>query len=361
MRRVMIYAYTANNFGDDLFIHILCLRYPNTGFILYAPKNYVRTFAHIPNLTIIPSDSLLHKLSRLTLRPFNRQFILREKIARKCDAAVYIGGSLFMEVPGWESEVNNIKSMMREESPFFVIGANFGPFTTQYFYDTYEMIFNKCTDICFRDKQSYELFRHLPTVRQASDVVFQLTRTEQLESKKHIIISVIYPSIRPHLKHLDDVYFQQIARISETYVQVGYKVILCAFCKIELDEKAIKRIFSRIPRKFHPLIHTHTYETNINKTVQLFAQAKAVIATRFHAMILGLLFHKPTFPIVYSDKMTTVLEDIGFSGTYWPIEQIERIDTSEIIHFAKNRQQDITAEINSAHKQFLSLDQWLKK
>src|SRR5699024_1160694 len=44
MKKVMVYAYSQFNLGDDLFIKILCERYPETQFVLYAPKQYKRCF-----------------------------------------------------------------------------------------------------------------------------------------------------------------------------------------------------------------------------------------------------------------------------------------------------------------------------
>src|SRR5690625_2356463 len=50
MKKVMVYAYTQFNLGDDLFIKILCERYPETQFVLYAPKKYKRCFQGMRNI-----------------------------------------------------------------------------------------------------------------------------------------------------------------------------------------------------------------------------------------------------------------------------------------------------------------------
>ena len=44
MKKIKVYAYTRQNLGDDLFIKILCERYPNTQFVLYAPNVYKDIF-----------------------------------------------------------------------------------------------------------------------------------------------------------------------------------------------------------------------------------------------------------------------------------------------------------------------------
>lgn len=59
MKRIMINAYTTFNLGDDLFIKVLCERYPNTEFILYAPKEYKINFKNSSNLKVISNSNIL--------------------------------------------------------------------------------------------------------------------------------------------------------------------------------------------------------------------------------------------------------------------------------------------------------------
>lgn len=359
MKRIMIYAYTAHNLGDDLFIYILCRRYPETAFFLYAPKGYKQTFQGLTNLTIIPSDSPLHKINRFVLKHLDKPYYLREKIAKQCDAAVYIGGSLFMETSNWQTQLLNIKSMMQKDKPFFIIGANFGPFTSQQFYQEYEAIFAQSTDICFRDKYSAKLFPHLPNIRHAYDVVFQLEARQPLANQNYIVISTIYPSLRENLREYDDNYFENLASMAKTYIDLGYSVVFTSFCQLEKDHLAIDKIISLIPDDYQEQIHTYLYTRDMEEVLQLIARAKAIVASRFHAMILGFLFEKPTFPLVYSNKMTTVLEELDFKGKYWTIESLPK-QIAKVHDFSKNTHRLRDKEIQSASEQFKALDQFLK-
>lgn len=359
MKTVFIYAYTANNFGDDLFIYILCKRYRNTHFVLYAPKIYQEIFKHISNLKVIPSDTFSHKIRRLFDRMVQHKYKQREKIAQHTNLSVYIGGSLFIEQSDWQEEVKNIQSMMKFNQPFFIIGANFGPFKTERFINTYNFIFSKCTDVCFRDEHSYKLFRHLPNVRKASDVVFQLEFQKPITAKEYIVISVIKPSIREYLSGYDDIYYEQIKNICLTYIDAGYEVMLVGFCSTEKDHKAIEQIISLIPEQFHSALKAYNYKINMDKLLNILANSKAIVATRFHAMILGFLFQKPTFPIIYNEKMTALLDDLKFSGNYWKIINMEQIQLENFLAFHRNKAPDITEEISLADQQFLVLDKYL--
>ncbi len=359
MTQVMIYAYTANNLGDDLFIHTICTRYPNTKFLCYAPNNYQTTFNYLPNLEIIPNNRILNKFIHAALKPFNKEFYLREQLAKTCEIGVYIGGSIFMEQTGWEKEAQQVQTMKNSHDSFFILGANFGPFQSRKFYQTYEKNFQGITDICFRDHQSKELFTHLP-VRQAADVVFQLKDTfSHGKPKEQILISVIYPSIRKDLKKFDASYFKGIANISIHLINQGYDVLLMAFCQEEKDHLAMNEILSLIPKALLHKVNTYTYQTNLQEAISKLSESKAIIATRFHAMILGLFFHKPVFPIIYSEKMKTVLEDIEFPNLYSTIQNIDSVTPSQVTETFYQEPLDIQNFIKSSDKQFDMLDQFL--
>lgn len=360
MSQVMIYAYTANNLGDDLFIHTICTRYPKTKFLCYAPKSYQKTCNHLVNLEIIPNDRLLNKFIHAALRPYNKEFYLQEQVARTCEIGVYIGGSIFMEQADWKREVQHVQAMKTSHSSFFILGANFGPYQSDTFYHTYEKLFRGMTDICFRDQKSKELFKHLPNVRQAADIVFQLKDTFSREKpKEQILISVIYPSIREDLKTDNTNYFKGIANISSQLVSEGYDVLLMAFCKEEKDHLAIREIISLIPNTLHHKVDSYTYNTNLQEAISKISESKAVIATRFHAMILGWILNKPTYPIVYSNKMKTVMEEISFKGDYSTVKNIHVADPKKIIQELDQEPIDISSFITDGEKQFVVLDSLL--
>ena len=44
MKKVFVYAYMAQNLGDDLMVRILCDRYPRVQFNLYADNFYKKAF-----------------------------------------------------------------------------------------------------------------------------------------------------------------------------------------------------------------------------------------------------------------------------------------------------------------------------
>src|SRR5699024_4992683 len=100
MKKVMVYAYSQFNLGDDLFIKILCERYPETQFVLYAPKQYKRCFQGMRNIRFFPSDAFSSGASiifssiyiyascspKAVMRPFTLAVpcLFKEKTGERC-------------------------------------------------------------------------------------------------------------------------------------------------------------------------------------------------------------------------------------------------------------------------------------
>lgn len=344
MKHVLLYAYTAHNVGDDLFIEIVCRRYPQTTFYIYAPRTYQQTFQHIHNLHILSWPISIH-------RPFLQQ---------KMDLVLYIGGSLFMQQGNWQKELRRVQHMKIKDKPFFILGANFGPFYDEIFIEAYEKVFAACTDICFRDQSSYKLFKHLQQVRQADDIIFQYEAPFSIKSHSHnekqVVISVIYPSIRPDLQEMDERYFRKMSEITVTFIEKGYTVSLVGFCAEEKDDEAVNEIARRVSTSLTGALQTITYENDLRPIIQLIAAADIVIACRFHAMVLGWLYEKHVYPITYSKKMIDVMTE----GTqYGTVQEIERVDMQKIIDITNEQPKQFEQQIIQAEQQFAVLDEYI--
>ena len=75
MKKIFIYAYMAKNLGDDLMVRILCERYPNTKFYLFADAFYKTAFKDLDNLTVFSPDDkkvkIKNSLSKMTRKTNN--------------------------------------------------------------------------------------------------------------------------------------------------------------------------------------------------------------------------------------------------------------------------------------------------
>lgn len=71
MKRVLIYAYTKVNLGDDLFVHTLCNRYPNIKFNIIVLKNECNSLKNIKNLRCIKLDNIIIRIINVFFRKIN--------------------------------------------------------------------------------------------------------------------------------------------------------------------------------------------------------------------------------------------------------------------------------------------------
>lgn len=359
MKQVAIHAYPFGNVGDDLFIRTLCQRYPHVQFHLTLHMDYAKTFQDIPNITLHPSNSMVYRLRTWLYK--NSHFPMA--VMRNIDATVYIGGSLFMEQVDWKKAFIQMKLMHDIDKPFFIIGANFGPYRSNTFLEAHEDFFKQITSISFRDHFSHSLFHHLDNVGYAPDVIFNLygkLKESDVPSTNHLLISVIYPSVRKHLMFTDERYFANMARLVEDAHQQHYSVTLTAFCPYEKDDEAVEEILKRVSPDVREQVRVHIYTGNLDEVYRLFQQATHVVATRFHAMILGWLFEKNVLPITYSEKMDNVLDDISFVGEFRRIEEVDA-HLSALVCTNEHAHIDLSSLAEEAEHHFTALDRFLRR
>lgn len=361
MKKVMVYAYTAFNLGDDLFIKILCDRYPSTRFMLYAPREYKQHFGKIENLEIFPNNTFIIRFLDVLFRKIKGYSFFRKCIAKRCDAAVYIGGSLFMQNDRWRKGLKDVSSMRIEKKPFFLLGANFGPYQDKEFYVKYKELFKSYTDICFREKYSYEMFSDLDNVRIADDIIFQLKPKVHDVKYKNILISVIKPSNRKDLVEYDEIYYEKMKDIAIYFIEKGYKVTFMSFCESEGDKEAIETVMNLIPHTYLPEISEYLYRGDVDEALSVIAKSSFVIATRFHSMILGWLYNKPVFPIAYSNKMINVMEDVEFNGAYSELKEIHSLKPDKVFNSIEGNLIDVYNQVNNSKNHFQKIDDYLGK
>lgn len=334
MKTVKLYAYWAKNLGDDLMVYILLNRYPQYQFYCdgYGADT---TFQNCPNFCAKETfykkyGRLNHLLNILTLNKFNFFNKFFQKLESRICCSVYIGGSLFIQ----DAQADIEKRLSYERTrmakwPLYIIGANFGPYQTESFRIAFESYFADCAGVTFRDRKSFGLFKHLPNVNYAPDVVFNLNPACEQKASDSVLISVIDIEKRCSISQYSSQYDQFIAEVCIETAKRGKTPVLMSFCKYEGDEDAITRIYSKLPKAVRQATDTFFYDGNLELALQLFEQAERIVATRFHAMILALCFNKPVFSVSYNSKVKNVLDDMGIQA-YCDISEVEFVNIKMI-------------------------------
>lgn len=364
MRYIKLYAYLNGNLGDDLMVEILLKRYPHYHFLYMGNNDDYKQLSSYDNF--ITRKKLIQKW-RIVNRLCNILFggkrkhvfvnLILDQMKKKAVCSVHIGGSIFIEHSSAKIQVAREREKM-EGSPLFIIGANFGPYVHQVFLDSFRVCFRDVADVCFRDQESYRLFSELPNVRYAPDVVFNYKGDAKKKTTNDVIISVIDFHSRPKLVQYAEQYDCFIAELCRECINRGIRPVLMSFCRNEGDEIAVERIYNSLPEVTRSKTDIMRYQ-DVDTAVKRLAEAKFVVATRFHAMILALLYNVPFYSIAYDPKITNVLDDIGFESYCMP-EKIGTLGASEIMD-TKQKDIQITEIKQKANQQFESLDQYLSQ
>lgn len=362
MKKVFIYAYDRQNLGDDLFVHTITKRYPNAKFYIWSTPENKRTFACLPNLKVLDRNSRFVRFLE-NVRP-SLVSRYRAWLENHCDAVVYIGGSIFIEYDNWQ-QIFEWWEYEAKNRPFHVLGANFGPYHTPAYRDKAAEIFANMRDICFRDRYSHELFADVKTARYAPDILLSYPMPNETVNEKQVFVSVINCAGRDDshgLSSCDERYVQNMATVLNGFRQDGYSIILSSFCREEGDEQGVEKILSAMGCQNDPSVTTLFYDgTNAEKLTTAIAQSRCVIATRFHAMILGFAVGRPVLPIVYSDKTSNVLKDMGVEGAAYDLRNVETWEYTAVKNsFAKFDNDVLKDIIERSQKHFEKLDNVLE-
>lgn len=379
MKRILCNYYSSGNFGDDLFVLNLAEHFCNDMVYIIGDPNKIPSDLpkNVKHLKIVSFfirilGFIEGKLNTRKLKNFLSNYIIGFPVryGKKYDAVVIIGGSIFMDnnrVGGDNIPFTISRNITREyefcsvvqnANGLFFIGVNMGPVYHSGYWEEKEKLFKECNHVCIRDYSSYYPFRHLNNVQYAPDVGF-CTRVPKTEKNRNDMILITLIDIERRTKDRDEIesYYRLMAQSVKYYSSKGKKVVLVSLCSQEGDWRAIERLELQIEGVKHT---TFSYCGNLHETIALFANADYIICSRFHAMIMGLLFDKPIYPICYNCKMDNYLQDLYFRGKYVKLGEI-KYATLKDVDYNRNRNIITDAEKHKGYavNQFMALDCFL--
>ena len=330
--RVLLSAYTQLNLGDDLFIKSIIERYPNTLFVIPCGKEYKDFFSLYNNVIHVNLNrGWISLVDRLMRRVEESSYYVKNSFLLKYLDSKYhfthyivIGGSIFMESSSKNKGYNVYKSYLRvkkilKHAYLDILGCNFGPCMSEQYKEHIYKVLLLADDVCFRDRKSYESFPKINTIRLGNDVVLESLTVPRVEKKKKVGISLISLKERNDLLCLIDSYRNKISEIISYFVGKNYEVVLFSFCKHLGDLDEAKDIYSSL--KDNQKVSIYSYEGNLTEALRTFGEMEYLIASRFHAVILGMIFNMKMFPIAYSNKTKDMLNDYGLWKENYDIQK----------------------------------------
>lgn len=371
LKKILLRFYSRRNLGDDLFIKIFSNYFPDCQIdlivnLLYIPKG-LRHNVKIHPYSILTTFfgkiqcifSHNNKISLFLDKCLNRGY---HRLSRKHDAVVTIGGSIFMDkitsdgssLPFQASLPPDfsINSHLQGLGNLFVIGANLGPAYTPSYWRRIKQQLLEYNHVSLRDYSSYCMVKELPHVQYAPDVIFLTPQPKTVQEGKSAVISVIDISKYSKDSAIISAYYNLLADAVSYFNKENISVILTSFCKREGDESGVAALLDRIPNKKN--ISTCFYDGNTEPILKIFSDASFIIGSRFHSVILGILFGKPVFPISYNCKTENYLLDLQFQGKYARLEDLPQITVDDLIY---NYEHQILVDC-SAHKYYAANQFW---
>lgn len=350
MKRILVLAYLRNNVGDDLFINQLANRYPDTQFyVRVINKQYIEPFKH--NLNIVEVNVKEETFEHIDMGQY--------------DACIYMGGSIFMEggkVYNLDEDcVQFIKDCKKNSKPFYYISCNYGPYQTEKYFELSKQAFINCTDICFRDLYSYQLFKDIKTVRYAPDLVFSYPIEKSIIEEGTIGISLIDLEIRDDIKVKEQEYISFLSKNIKRYIAQGKKIYLFSFCQYEGDENMVDKLRCVLTREFEEQnIQVVQYNKNIESFLQKYSKMEYMICQRFHSIILSYICKQKFYVISYSKKINNILEDLKIANSYMEFQEIKEDKILDLKDFNEVDETKLNKIRKDAEEQFEAVDRYLK-
>ncbi|MEC4028766.1 polysaccharide pyruvyl transferase family protein [Myroides odoratimimus] len=347
-KKVLLKIYPELNFGDDLFLKIILEKYSNTTFyLLCEKKKYQKIQLEYSNLILIDNseyltiyDRVLYRISNLISvnfikriaynRLLNKQYNLS---LNEYDIFLLVGGSMFMELDGsgqrllWYYQWINNTFLNK---PKFYLGCNFGPYKKESFIDSFREIFKSAEQLSFRENYSQDLFKNLSNTDVAPDIVFGLDFKQKEVEKKGVGLVLVDPRIK-YNKTLDyEKYILKVVALVTALSEKEDDIIFFSFCKKEMDEELYEDIKIKLPENVHKNVKVVSYNGNIEEFLNEYSRLEYCFCSRFHGIILSLLFGHKLLPISYSAKIENMLFEIGYNGKVIKLDEFDSLSVREI-------------------------------
>lgn len=333
-KKAIVWGYFSKNYGDDLMLKsfINNCKYKHKNICINSYRKYKTYYLNL-GVKVVAVDSLLYRI-------FNRLSIIFKiadpyyHLVNKNTDFIMLGGSLFAESSeeSNSSQLKNITYAINHAGCSYVIGSNFGPYSSQQFIKQYHELFKKCDDICFRDTYSCSLFNNASNIRYAPDIIFSgkwESNAQRLNNTNYIVISVINMKNRPLLNKKAKYYEKLMSNIAVYHLKKNENVILTSFCEFEGDMEVCARIKNLCGNSSN--IEIASYE-NFN-FCEIIKGAKKIYGTRFHSIILALYYGIECIPFVYNEKTQNALTSYCKSFNSIDLMHLENYTAGNIVKF----------------------------
>ncbi|HWQ11132.1 MAG TPA: polysaccharide pyruvyl transferase family protein [Holophaga sp.] len=298
----LVDAFIDNNLGDDLMLELLVQRFPAITFFCLrdAKLNAQAPYRDWPNL-LVPDWADLDRIL-----PF-------------MDGLLIFGGSAWQDHGnnldwfGWRTKA--LKTLKARGCPALAIGNNIGPVSTEEGRQLFVALLRRFDCVVVRDQASHawmednvgpdrgklgaDLVLNYPVPcvdREAGLVGISVHRTVLFPERNAPYVEHMVLMVRALRKARPDLRFRFLAFDTIT----------------ENDEILVDQILARLA--WPAWASKATYRGDIPAFLDAFGACDRIFASRFHALVLALLFGQPFVPFDYMGKTGNLLQDLSYEG-----------------------------------------------
>ena len=301
---VHLTGYFDRNFGDDMMMKLVVHSLPEITFL-------VEDTVDTPLLT---EPNVVQK---------NREVCLRFP-------KLVVTGSGFMI---------NTRAALKTELLWFLkghhpgdycLGCNMEPLNSPIKRFLISRKLNKFKLITCRDQASYRWLRQntrKPEIHYLPDILFSLPEEwlPRSDNPKMLGISLMHRQGDQE----DCPYYREMAEAADEWIRkTGKGVLLMAFDTGKEDDLfACRAVQALMQFPDRTEIVTHTDGTEI---LAAFARCEKIIGARFHSMVLALRMGIPVYPLIFREKVRSLLKDIQYP---FPACDLDAIDNASLFEY----------------------------
>lgn len=320
--RILLDGYIDNNFGDDLMLYIA-------------------------------ADGLKEHKLYITSPKLNIAEYTEEKSGFDCYLKVTGSGFLIHNNKGIVYRMRDMYREKRYSKNRAVINCNISDFINRFSEKLIQKQISEYDFVTVRDRYSYEyITQNIPNVKceKYPDIVLSLSdeMIPNVNSENVLGISV-------H-KSADVNVFAEIADrfINETGRNV---CLLCFNTGSEDDISVAENIYGIMKNKHMTEIVKYT---DINNMLKNLKRCGVILGIRFHSVILALRLGIPFVPIAYSYKTKNALDEIGYNGKIYDVNNFR---ADEVLKSILNSAPYVldNSIINSAENHIKRFDEYIKR
>lgn len=221
---------------------------------------------------------------------------------------------------------------------------------------------NKNISLCLRNDGSLRsLIKIKSTMKNkilnVCDNAFYNYDVSATNSKKYVVVNIGTDQIKKYVGNKIN-YFKKLSNFIRDHIVYKNNLKVIFIPHVHDDILSIRKTISYFDDDFIRYfigIEALAYDnSSINRILKIYQKSRAVLAGRYHANILGLIFNKPTYRLYPSYRVDSMLKsfDLGNRDIFSNINKFLDSDTDAMLKYQNMK---LSKLIIQSRKKFLSI------